>query len=370
MAPRELRVGIAGYGAVARVHLKAYREVGGVVIASVADTNPVQLAAARREIGVPCYPSLGDMLGAEELDVVCVLTPPATHEDLVRVCARAQVHVLCEKPLALSIESCERMINECRSNSVRLCYGSSYRYLPAVAAARDMILGGALGDVLILREYAVGGIGSARRGTLSFEHYPEGGPGGSGMGLCDHGVHLLDIFPWLMNSATTAVWGRGNLSGGTQGPEFAYLEYANGAIGQLLYEDGTFTTTLPHEGSFAWGGGWSVSTQDGASAAEGSWNPDPGCIHVHGTRGSLRIFHYANTLYYRSAAGVRQVRVPDRPMPANFALQLEAFVTAINSDSPTPVPGEVGLAAIRALIGIYARTGEPVRAATSSGRQR
>ena len=357
---KQFRIGIAGFGAVARVHLRAYRDVTEAVVVSVADTDARQLEHARQELAVPCYGTLGDMLRAETLDIVCVLSPPSSHEDLVTSCAAAQVHVLCEKPMALSVAACERMILACRANSVRLGYGSSYRYLPALLKAREMILAGELGEVLLLREYAVGGIASARRGTLPFTHYPRGGPGGSGMGLCDHGIHLLDVFPWLMDSHTTGVWGRGNVSGEPQGPEFAHLEYANGAFGQLLYEDGTYTTTLPHEGVFAWSPGWSVASSTNAATSSGTWQADPGCIHVHGTLGSLRIFHYANLLLHRAHDGVRQLRVADRPMPANFAMQLEGFVKAIQSGDPTPVPGEVGLEAVRTLLGIYAKSGRPV----------
>jgi predicted dehydrogenase len=352
-----IKVGIVGFGAVAQIHLEAYREVRGIKVVSIADTNPMQLAQAEREMGLRGYPTLGDMLRAESLDVVCVLTPPASHQGLVEQCAVAKVHVLCEKPLALTVESCEQMVRDCRSNGVRLCYGASYRYLPALVAAREMIHGGEIGEVLLLREYAVGRTTSPHRATLGIAHYPQGGPGGAGMGLCDHGIHLIDAFPWLIDSSTTGAWGRGNISGKPQGPEFANLEYANGAIGQLLYEDGTYTTTLPGEGAFAWGGGWSLSGDGGAAAVSGIWDPDPGCIHVHGTRGSLRIFHYANALFHRSDIGVRQVRVPDRPMPGNFALQIEAFVEAIRSGGPTPVPGEVGTEACRTLLRIYAGQG-------------
>jgi len=356
-----LRVGIAGYGAVARVHIRAYRELTSAVVVSVADTNTERLKEAERDLGVPCFSTLIEMLKSEPLDVVCILTPPSSHEELVGLCAAAHVHVLCEKPMGLSIESCMRMIEECRAHSVRLCYGASYRYLPALTMARDMILAGALGDILLLREYAVGGLTKATRATLGFDHYPAGGPGGSAMGLCDHGIHLLDTFPWLIGSFTTDVWGRGNIAGALQRPEFVHLEYANGAIGQLLYEDGTYTTALPHEGVFAWGGGWGVNGDERVHAS-GSWDSDPGCIHVHGTGGSLRVFYYANALYFRSHAGVRQISLPNRSVPHNFAMQLEAFVNAILSDEPTPVPGEVGLEATRTLLRIYARA----RASVSS----
>jgi UDP-N-acetyl-2-amino-2-deoxyglucuronate dehydrogenase len=351
-----LRVGIVGYGAVARVHIRAYRTIASADVVSVADINSERLKEAERDLGIPCYRTLREMLETESLDIICILTPPSSHEELVRLCAAARVHVLCEKPLALSIDSCLRMIADCRTNAVRLCYGASYRYLPVLTRAREMILAGELGDILLLREYAVGGISQARRATLGFAHYPEGGPGGSGMGLCDHGIHLLDAFPWLIDSVTTEVWGRGNVSGAPQRPEFVHLEYANGAIGQLLYEDGTYTTTLPYEGIFGSGGGWGV---DGERVnASGDWDPDPGCVHVHGTLGSLRAFYYANALFLRSRDGVRQIHVPYRPMPDNFAMQLEAFAKAILSDGPTPVPGEVGLEAMHTLLRIYATMAE------------
>jgi predicted dehydrogenase len=214
------------------------------------------------------------------------------------------------------------------------------------------VLSGDLGDVLVLRESAVGGQGVEHRATLSHAHYPQGGPGGSGMGLVDHGIHLIDAFGWMLDSRVRRVVGRGNLSGKRQAPEFAVLEYENAALGFLLYEDGTFSSDLPSEGLFSWGSGWDV---DGPTTA-GAWSAHPGCIHIHGTRGALRVFHYANALFHRGPRGVRQVAVEDRPAPLNFAAQLQAFADAIRTDSETPVPGEVGTEACRTLLQIYSNT--------------
>jgi UDP-N-acetyl-2-amino-2-deoxyglucuronate dehydrogenase len=357
---KTLRVGIVGLGAVARVHLDAYRDLPGVEVVGVADTNKAQLVFARQQLGLSAYSSVDEMLATGDLDIACVLTPPATHEEVTTLCAGAHVNVLCEKPLALSVESCERMIEACRVGGVRLCYGASYRYLPTLVVAREIIQRGDIGDVLVLREYAVGGAGVASRQTLSFAHYPEGGPGGSGMGLCDHGIHLIDAFAWLMDTHVTRVVGRGNISGAPQHPEYAHLEYANGAVGQLLYEDGTYSTDMPHEGIFSWGGGWSMGASGKDDPTPGVWHPHPGCVCVHGTRGALRIFYYANSLFWISDSGVRQVRVPDNPMPGNFRLQLAAFADAIRAGAAAPVPGEAGLDACRTLLGIYAGTGVPL----------
>lgn len=350
---RILRVGLVGFGAVARTHMDAYRALADVRVVAVADRRPAQAEAATKQYGVQAFESAEAMLDQIALDIVCILTPPATHEQLVALCARAKVHVLCEKPMALSVESCQRMIDTCRAQDVRLCYGASYRYLPALMVARDKIRAGAIGEVLIIREVVVGGAGIDRRRTLGYEHYPKGGPGGSGMGLCDHGIHLVDAFSWLTDSSAVRVSGRGNISGDPQGPEFLHVEYANGAIGELLYEDGTYSTDLPNEGVFGWAGGWGLGA-NGADTASGAWQPHPGCIHVHGSEGSLRIFYYANTLFWRNRDGVRQVRLPDSPFPANFKLQLAAFAQAIRTNEVTPVPGEVGLEAWRTVERVYA----------------
>lgn len=356
-ATRKVRVGIVGLGAVAQVHLAAYKNLPDVEIAGVVDIDPAKLDTARTALGLPTFRSLEDLLQQGRPTLVCVLTPPSQHESAVLGCAAARVHVLCEKPLALSVDACERMISACSQNNVRLAYGASYRYLEAMRVARRMIQTGELGDILLLREYAVGGAGLLSRETLGFTHYPKGGPGGSGMGLCDHGIHLIDAFAWLMGSPIEYARGRGNISGEPQHPEFAHLQFANGAIGQLLYEDGTFSTDLPHEGVFGWGGGWTVGERNPAAAGAGRWQSHPGCIHIHGAKGSLRVFYYANLLFHRNAEGISQIRVPDHPMPANFATQLAEVLTAIRENLPTPVPGEAGRDACRALLEIYASGG-------------
>lgn len=345
----QLRVGLIGLGAVAAVHLEAYRSLSLVKVVAAADPAADRLASLGEQECLRGYRSAQEMLREEDLHIACVLTPSATHEAATLECARAGVNVLCEKPLALSVDACERMIQACRQNGVQLCYGASYRYLPALIAARETILAGDLGDVLMLRESIVGGTGPAGRETLGPAHFPPGGPGGSALGLVDHGVHLIDTFSWLMDSRIQSVIGRANTAGETQRPEYLVLEFENGALGHLLYEDGTFPTELPGEGLFCLGGGWGVS----GPQESGRWQAHPGSIHVHGTKGALRIFHYGNQMYSINGSGIRQLEVQGPPMPANFTLQMEAFARAILSGEPVAVAGEAGLEACRALLAVY-----------------
>jgi predicted dehydrogenase len=70
-----------GIGEAARVHVNAYRECDPVVAVVSADNDPVKLARAQRDLDVPGYSSLQKKLRAEVPDAVCLLTPPASHED-------------------------------------------------------------------------------------------------------------------------------------------------------------------------------------------------------------------------------------------------------------------------------------------------
>lgn len=343
------RIGFIGLGAVAQVHAQAYSTCPDLEVVAVHDADPARLDAFATEHGAKAYSNLGEMLDSASLDVACVLTPARTHESVVLACAKAGVDVLCEKPLALAVDACDRMISACEQAGITLGYGASYRYLPAITRAKAMIEAGDIGDILVMRESVVGGAGPTSRATMSPAHYPAGGPGGSGMGLIDHGVHLIDLFSWLSGAEVTRVVGRGNRAEAPQLPEYLLLEFEGGAIGELVYEDGTFPTELPTEGIFSRGHGW----DPGGPTLPGKWQAHPGSIHVHGTRGALRIFHYANALFLRDATGLRQIHVPEDGAPIQFALQMRAFLTALRERKPAPVPPEAGREACRLVMSVY-----------------
>ena len=343
MSPKT-RVGIVGLGNVGQLHLEAYQKLlGQIEFVSAAEIDTKLLRQLACQYNFRPYEKYSEMLRTEKLDLVCVSTPAATHCEITLACASAGVNVLCEKPLAVDVESAQQMITSCRQADVRLFYGASYRFLPAIQKARQLIQSGVIGDVLILKEQVVGGVGPENHKPLGFSHYPKGGPGGSGMGLVDHGIHLIDAFSWLLDDDVVGVFGRGNISGDTPATEYVHLNFKNNAIGQLLYSDGTFATDLPPEGTFSWGRGWDAQGYTPA----GRWVQNPACIHIHGTKGALRVFHYANSLYLFDQTGVGQVSLEDRPSPSHFATQLQTVLKNITDGQPAEVPGEVGLCALR-----------------------
>jgi predicted dehydrogenase len=266
--------------------------------------------------------------------------------------------VLCEKPLAASAADGEAMVAACAAAGVRLGYGSSYRYLGAMTRARALIAQGALGDVALLVETLTGGGGRADQRAIGEDHYPRGGAGGTSMGLVDHGIHMLDCLPWLVDAPVRSIRGRGNRSGEALRPEHAQLELEGGALCQLLYWDGSYDVALPSEGAFSLGGTWDIH---GRYAPPGRWQPPGVEIRVFGSQGALRILPYAHHLYLADADGLRAVPVPSPASPLHFAAQLSAFLDAIERGEAPPVGGADGVAALRLLEAIYDDDREPAR---------
>ena len=345
-----LRVDVGVCGGVASVHLAAYQGLESIEVVAGADVSEDGLTEVRQKWGIRTYSNLEQMLDSERLDIACVCVPARYHREVTETVASRGVHVLIEKPLAVTIEDAEAIIEVCNAAGVKLYYGSTYRGLTAVRKAREIIQAGGIGEVSLCTEFAIGGSGFDNFEDMGPHHYPLGGPGGHGMGIVDHGIHLVDIFSWLLGSEVNSVYGRGNISGASPASEYLVMNFANGAVGQLIANGISFPASLPGEGIFSWGGSWSA---DGELIMQGGWDSHPGSFQVYGSTGSLNVFYYAEQLFQIDASGTTPIRLDSRPMPGNFALQMESFAQSVSNDLPPEVPGEVGLAALRVLLAAY-----------------
>jgi predicted dehydrogenase len=128
------------------------------------------------------------------------------------------------------------------------------------------------------------------------------------------------------------------------------MAFKKGAIGQLLYNDATFASDLPHEGIFSWGQSWEI---DGTIGRAGEWQEHPGSIRIHGTKGALRVFHYPSKLFYFSPGEAREVQVGEASMPGNFGLQMEAFLNSLVDEQEPEATGIDGLKALQTLLAVY-----------------
>jgi predicted dehydrogenase len=117
------RIGVIGVGTFGINHLRCFRQLGygGVAeLVAAADINEKLLAERQAEFGMKAYADYREMLEKEKLDGVTVVTPDPLHRDIVIACAEAGKHILCEKPLDVTVVGCQEMIDACAQNKVLL----------------------------------------------------------------------------------------------------------------------------------------------------------------------------------------------------------------------------------------------------------
>lgn len=143
-----LRAAVVGTGFIAtRKHIPAYRKVASLVdLVAVADVNEDAAREVAARFGVPgAYGSVEDLVEREHPDLVDVCTPPRTHAEVALKAIERGCHVLIEKPMAMSVEECDRIIEAAKGRGISVAVAHSDLFYPPFARARRMVAGGAIG---------------------------------------------------------------------------------------------------------------------------------------------------------------------------------------------------------------------------------
>jgi predicted dehydrogenase len=157
-----LGVGLVGYAFMGRAHSQAWRSVNRFFdlplqarMAALCGRDATAVAAAADRLGWASHETDWSVLvGRDDVDLVDVCTPGVDHAEMAIAALRAGKHVLCEKPLANSVEEARRMVaaaDEAAARGVRAMCGFNYRRVPAVALMRRLIAEGRLGTIRHVR---------------------------------------------------------------------------------------------------------------------------------------------------------------------------------------------------------------------------
>ena len=149
---KPVRTAILGTGFMGRVHLEAVRRVEFVEAAAIAGRN----VEAARQLGAGFSISAiatdyREILRDPEIDAVHICTPNAQHFPMAKDAIEAGKHVLCEKPLATSVEEGEELVSLAAKKGVRNCVCHNLRYYPMVQQMRRMREAGDLGEILVVQ---------------------------------------------------------------------------------------------------------------------------------------------------------------------------------------------------------------------------
>jgi len=145
---KQVRMGVIGAGIWGTAHLRAYAQHASAELVAVCDLDEARAREAAERFGAAgAFASAEQMLAEADLDAVSVATPDAAHADLAIACAKAGKHVLCEKPLATTVNECEAMIAAAADAGVHLMVDWHNRWNPPYAEARRSIATGELGEI-------------------------------------------------------------------------------------------------------------------------------------------------------------------------------------------------------------------------------
>ncbi len=156
-----LRVGIVGFGFMGQTHYKCWDKVEGAKVTAICDINPNIEEDTKRAVGnigdteeavdfsgLQLYIDFDQMLNSAELDAVSITLPTFLHADYSIKALAAGVNVFCEKPMALNVEDCERMIAEAKRSGKVMQIGHCVRFWPEYAKAKQIIDSGEYGGVI------------------------------------------------------------------------------------------------------------------------------------------------------------------------------------------------------------------------------
>jgi predicted dehydrogenase len=195
---RRVKVGVVGCGAInVDFRLPALREIAEVDIAAVVDVAPERALCTADDFGVERhYEDHRQLIGT--VDAAIVATPNATHCAVSSDLLRAGIHVLCDKPMAVSSEECARMIEAREAGDAKLMVGHTMRYYPVLQDAKRLIDRECLGRIKHL-ECATGCAFTwpSRTGFYFDKKLAGGGV------IMDMGCHLFDLGRWLLNEELT-----------------------------------------------------------------------------------------------------------------------------------------------------------------------
>lgn len=191
---RRIRVALMGCGRIAQVHAGYLRGLPQVELVGACDVSPQGREAFTGRWQVPTYADVDELLSAGAPDVVHVVTPPSTHAALATELLRAGVHVLVEKPMALTVAEADAMLAAAQRSGCYLTVDHNRWFDPVVQQARALVTSGRLGTLIGVEVFQGAAAGEADAPAGDTDHWTTQLPGGILHNLAPHPTYMLRGF--------------------------------------------------------------------------------------------------------------------------------------------------------------------------------
>ena len=314
-ASPKVRIGIVGCGQMGQWHLQSYQANPDVEVVGVVDTALDRAEKFARECGARAYRTHQELIAGEALDGVSLCTIPASHRDITLDLLKAGVHVLCEKPLAISVAEAEEMSLFAKRVNRLLFTAFKFRFHDEVRRAKQMIDAGSLGPILSFRLMFGGYIDMTR------QWYADKTLSGGGI-IMDNGPHAFDLVRYLFGDVTSVT---------AQTSSVQHLDVEDTAKLDLIAGPGT------------------------AGTSDLSWSlriPARSYLEIYGADGTASLD--GEGISYRFKTWSEWKRdVNQRDVKGAFARQIDYFVGAIRGENPLALGNDEGVASQRVIEAAY-----------------
>ena len=188
-------IAVVGVGVIGRVHARAVVDAEGAALAAVVDTDLDGARAVGEEYGAPAFGSVDELIESGLAEAATIGVPSGSHAQVGAPLAEAGIHLLCEKPIDVSLEAADRLIGSCEANGVKLACISQSRFEPDLRAAREMVRSGRLGRAVLAQ--------ADTKWYRSQDYYDASGWRGTfaqdgGGALINQSIHAIDALQWVM----------------------------------------------------------------------------------------------------------------------------------------------------------------------------
>ena len=299
-----IRVAVIGLG-IGRKHVQLYRDHPLAVLAAVVDTNPDVAGREAKKLGVPAYTSLDELLDAESIDAASVCTPPAAHAEQVEKLLGKGVHVLLEKPMASSLADAQRIVAAGEKADARLMIGQKKRFVPAYAFLKAQFAGAFGQPMWANAKYALGRVDK----PWFWDEADGGGP------IVENAIHIFDLMRYLLGEVTSVYAEGGNLFRPDQAHQIdaavVALRFASGAVASVACGYGSEWGFADERISIA-------TSKVVCEAQSDRFDGVPALRYIHRDRPN-------------------EPQMPELDTRTDFELEIDAFLRAIDADTPPPV---------------------------------
>ncbi len=192
-----VKFGIIGGGIAARFHLAACKKSHNLKYTAVYDIDEKNTKRIAKVYKLTPYYTMDDLLSSG-IDAVMIAVPHYLHEKYVSLAAAANKHVLCEKPMATTLEGCDQMIEATRKANVKFMIAENHRFLPAHQWIKDAVQSDWIGKPFLVRSYeGVNEIPNLIKPGLWKGDLIKAGGGA----LMDMGAHKFATLQWILNDS-------------------------------------------------------------------------------------------------------------------------------------------------------------------------